>query len=400
MPIFLQDNFFSQVVSGINDINGKIEFQYFPSINHTIRIGGNYTNHKFLSGGKSEAQTSGNQSINVNTLSPEYFNEYALYVNDELTIYKGLSANLGFRFPGFVSGAVNYFEWEPRATLKLDIGSTSSVKAAYTIMNQFLHLVPSSTASVPTDIWIPSTKRTKPQVSEQFALGYFKNFVDNKFETSIEMYYKTMDNQVLFKEGNQLIENLDVDTALVYGIGESYGLEFFLKKNAGRFTGWLSYTLSKTDQKFDSLNFGRKFPFQYDRRHAISLAAVCEINERWRLSAIFEYGSGKVKTLPVGRINASYGGSLYEGTFYIYESRNNARLRDYHRLDISATYTRNRRIFRQNYVAELVLGIYNVYSRQNPYFAYYLVDPVTNQPKAKQVSLLPILPSISYNFKF
>ena len=396
----IQDNFFSQVVSGINDVNGKMEFQYFPSLNHEIRFGAHYTNHRFLSGGKSEAQTSGNQTINVSNLPSKYFSEYAFYVNDEFNIYRGFSANLGFRFPGFSDSDVNYFEWEPRATLKLQLGPTSSVKAAYTVMHQFLHLVPSSTASVPTDIWLPSSKRTKPQLSEQFAIGYFRNFNQNQFETSAELYYKTMDNQVLFREGNQLIESLEVDTGLVYGKGESYGLEFFLRKNTGPLTGWLSYTLSKTDQKFDSLNFGRTFPFQYDRRHAVSLAIAYKINPRWTVSAVFEYATGKVKTLPVGRINSYYGGSLYEGTFYVYEERNNARLKDYHRLDISAIYKRNRKIFRKEYVAELVFGVYNIYSRQNPYFVYFLVDPVTDQPKAKQVSLLPILPSLSYNFKF
>lgn len=396
----IQDNFFSQVVSGINDVNGKMEFQYFPSLNHEIRFGAHYTNHRFLSGGKSEAQTSGNQTINVSNLPSKYFSEYAFYVNDEFNIYRGFSANLGFRFPGFSDSDVNYFEWEPRATLKLQLGPTSSVKAAYTVMHQFLHLVPSSTASVPTDIWLPSSKRTKPQLSEQFAIGYFRNFNQNQFETSAELYYKTMDNQVLFREGNQLIESLEVDTGLVYGKGESYGLEFFLRKNTGPLTGWLSYTLSKTDQKFDSLNFGRTFPFQYDRRHAVSLAIAYKINPRWTVSAVFEYATGKVKTLPVGRINSYYGGSLYEGTFYVYEERNNARLKDYHRLDISATYKRNRKIFRKEYVAELVFGVYNIYSRQNPYFVYFLVDPVTDQPRAKQVSLLPILPSLSYNFKF
>jgi hypothetical protein len=396
----IQDNFFSQVVSGINDVNGKMEFQYFPSLNHEIRFGAHYTNHRFLSGGKSEAQTSGNQTINVSNLPSKYFSEYAFYVNDEFNIYRGFSANLGFRFPGFSDSDVNYFEWEPRATLKLQLGPTSSVKAAYTVMHQFLHLVPSSTASVPTDIWLPSSKRTKPQLSEQFAIGYFRNFNQNQFETSAELYYKTMDNQVLFREGNQLIESLEVDTGLVYGKGESYGLEFFLRKNTGPLTGWLSYTLSKTDQKFDSLNFGRTFPFQYDRRHAVSLAIAYKINPRWTVSAVFEYATGKVKTLPVGRINSYYGGSLYEGTFYVYEERNNARLKDYHRLDISAIYKRNRKIFRKEYVAELVFGVYNIYSRQNPYFVYFLVDPVTDQPRAKQVSLLPILPSLSYNFKF
>jgi len=396
----IQDNFFSQVVSGITDINGKAEFQYFPSLNQFIRFGGSFTNHKIISGGKSQAQSPGNQPINIENIPAKHFNEFAFYINDEITISNTLSANLGLRIPGFSASDVDYFKVEPRATLKVSLGPTSSIKASYTVMNQFLHLVPSSTASIPTDVWLPSTKRTKPQLSEQYALGYFRNFENNQFESSVELYYKSMDNQILFNEGNQLIESLDIDTALVYGRGWSYGAEFFLKKNTGKLTGWISYTLSKTEQKFSDLNFGNAFPFQYDRRHALSLVGSYQLNERWTVSAVFKFASGQVKTLPVGRINAFYGGSLYEGNFYVYEERNNARLNNYHRLDVSAIYKKRRKIFGNMYDSEWVFGLYNVYSRQNPYFVYLRINPVTDQPQAKQVSLLPIIPSVSYNFKF
>jgi len=396
----IQDNFFSQVFTGINDINGKMEFQYFPSLNHSIHFGAHYTDHSFLSSGKSEAQTANNQGIDVSKIPKKHFNEFAFYGNDEIIISDKFSANLGIRVSGFTAGSVNYFKVEPRATLKVNISPTSSIKTSYTVMNQFLHLIPSSTASVPTDIWVPSTKRTKPQRSEQVALGYFRNFNDNQFETSVELYYKTMENQVLYQEGNRLVENLDVDTSLVYGKGWSYGAEVFIKKNTGRLTGWISYTLSKTDQKFPDLNLNRKFPFQYDRRHVLSIVGVYELNRRWTISAIFEYSTGKVETLPVGRFSAFQAGTLFEGNYFVYESRNNARLGSYHRLDISATYKKPRKIFGKNYNSEWVFGVYNVYSRQNPYFVYFLVDPITDRPKAKQVSLLPIIPSVTYNFKF
>lgn len=266
-------------------------------------------------------------------------------------------------------------------------------------MNQFLHLVPSSTASIPTNVWVPSTLRTKPQLSEQFSLGYFRNFANNRFEASLEAYYKTMDNQVLFPAGNRLVENFDVDTALVYGKGWSYGLELFIRKNTGRLTGWLSYTLSKTDQQFAELNFGEKFPFQYDRRHVLSLVGTYALNERWTLSGVFVYNSGNTFTLPVGRINVANGGTLFEGNYFIYEGKNNARLPAFHRLDISAIYRKRRKIFHKEYDSEWVFGIYNIYSRNNPYFVYFYVDHKTNEPKARQVSLLPIIPSVSFNFK-
>jgi len=395
-----QDNFFTQVISGITDLNGKLEFQYFPSPNHNIQFGAHYINHRFISGGLSQAEFVGNQGLNANDLPAKFFNEYALFINDEIALHHRLSLNLGIRVPGFVASDVDYIRIEPRATIRYSLGPTSSLKAAYTVMNQFLHLVPSSTASVPVDIWLPSTERTKPQLSEQFAAGYFRNFRQNQYEASIEGYYKTMDNQVLFQEGNQLITSLDVDTALVYGKGESYGVEFLVKKNTGKLTGWVAYTWSVTEQQFPDLNFGEPFPFQYDRRHVLSLVGTYKITEKWSISSVFEFSTGKVQTLPVGRINAQYGGSLYEGNFYVYDERNNTRLANYHRLDVTAVYKKRRKIFGKKYDSQLIFGVYNLYSRSNPYFVYFQVDPVTDQPEARQVSYFPIIPSISYNFKF
>ena len=346
----IQDNFFSQVFSGINDVSGKTEFQYFPNPKHIVLFGAHYTCHKFLSSGKSEAQSGGTAGSNINLgkVPVKYINEFALYVNDEFTISDKFSTSLGVRVPAFIANDVSYYRLEPLATIRYSINNTSSIKAAYTLMNQFLHLIPSSTTSVTTDIWIPSTPRTRPQISEQYAIGYFRNFRKNQLETSMEIYYKTMDNQVLFREGNQLIESLDVDSYLVYGSGISYGVEFLVKKNTGRFTGWLSYTLSKTDQKFDSLNFGNTFPFTYDRRHVLSLVGAYKINDRWTLSGVFSYSTGSVYTLPEGRITVFHGGTLFEGNYFVYENRNNTRLNAYHRLDISASYKKRGPFLRRN----------------------------------------------------
>ncbi|MEQ8425404.1 MAG: TonB-dependent receptor [Cyclobacteriaceae bacterium] len=396
----VQNNSFSQVFSGINDISAKTEFQYLPNLSHSIRFGLHYTNHQFLSKGKSEAQSTGNQSLNINAIPAKYFDEFAFYINDEINISKAVSTSLGVRAPAFLSKRIEYYRFEPRATLKVSLTPTSSLKGSYTLMNQFLHLVPSSTASVPTNVWVPTTSRTKPQLSEQYALGYFRNFAQNKYEASIELYYKTMENQVLFPAGNQLVESFDVDTALVYGKGWSKGIELFVKKNTGRLTGWVSYTLSKTDQQFADLNFGQKFPFQYDRRHVISTVGIYNLNKRWTLSSVFTYSSGNAFTLPVGRINVTNGGTLFEGNYFIYEGKNNARLPAYHRLDVSATYKKRRKIFGKEYDSEWVFSFYNLYSRSNPYFVYFYVDHKSEQPKARQVSLLPIIPSVSYNFKF
>ncbi len=174
----VQDKFLSQIYSGIQDLNVKTEFQYYPNTKHNFRFGINYINHTFLSGGKTDsvpvaAEIPIATSDNIPT---KYFSEYAFYINDEYTINEKVSLNLGILTPGFFSGDATYFRVEPRATIKVDVGHSSSIKASYTIMNQFLHLVPTSTASLPTDLWIPTTENTKPQLSEQFALGYFKDF--------------------------------------------------------------------------------------------------------------------------------------------------------------------------------------------------------------------------------
>ena len=209
-----------------------------------------------------------------------------------------------------------------------------------------------------------------------------------------------MDNQVLFGEGKQLRINVNLDSLLVYGKGESYGAEFFVKKNTGKLTGWISYTLSKTTQKFNDLNFGKAFPFKYDRRHVLSLTASYQLNKRWTLSSVLVYSSGATFTVPTGRISTMNSGTIFEGNYYVYEGRNNYRLAPYHRLDLSASHKKAVKIFKKRYEREWAFGLYNTYSRQNPYFVYFEIDALTSKPTAKQVSLLPIIPSASFNFKF
>ncbi len=398
----IQDNALSRVVSSISDINGKMEFQYYPNTKHKIRFGLHLLDHEFKSTGDTQAQSGFNPGLEIGdgNIPRKDVNEFALYFSDEMVLNETISTSWGIRLPGFVSKDADYYHIEPRVSLKTQLTPHGSVKASYTMMNQFIHLIPSSTAAVPTDIWIPSSRQTRPQRSQQVALGYFQNFYQNEIESSVELYYKTMDNQVLFKEGNQLIQSLDVDNLLVYGKGWSYGAEFFLKKKRGRFTGWAAYTLSWTNQQFDQLNFGRKFPFRYDRRHNLSLVASYNLSKKWLLSSTFVFSSGSTFTVPNGRTHISHGGSLFEGNYFIYEARNNARLHPYHRLNFSVTYRKDRRILGKEYDSELVLSLYNVYSRANPYFVYFQIDPRTDKPTARQVSLLPIIPSLSYNFKF
>jgi len=397
-----QNSYYSLLYTGIKDLTAKTDFTFTPNVKHRIKAGFTYTYHTLYPGGFSESiPRQGNRlKINKDSINKLYSNEMAFYVGDEFDASKKFSINYGVRFPIFNASGKMYSFVEPRITAKISVSPTASVKASYTRMNQFLHLIPNSTAGLPTDIWIPSSDKTKPESSTQYTLGYFRNFKNNEIETSIEFYYKKMNNQVLFGEGKQLKINVDLDSLLVYGKGDSYGAEFFVKKNAGKLTGWISYTLSWTNQKFDSLNFGKEFPFKYDRRHVLSVATNYQLTERWSLSAVFVYSSGVPFTIPTGRISTVNSGTIFEGNYYVYEGRNNYRLSPYHRLDLSASNKKVVKIFKKSFEREWTFSIYNVYNRQNPYFIYFEINALNNKPTAKQVSLLPIIPSVSFNFKF
>lgn len=397
-----QGKYYSVLYTGIKDVTGKTDLTYMPAPNHEVKIGATYTYHTLFPGAVSaKIPKKGNRlDVNRDSVPQRYSNEAAFYISDDIKMTDFVSLSYGLRIPVFYSQGKTYSFAEPRLTTKFSINGTTSIKASYTKMNQFMHLVPSSTASLPTDIWLASDPIVKPQTSKQFALGFFKNFKENEIETSVEVYYKTMDNQVLFKEGTQITLQSNLDDLLTFGDGKSYGVEFFAKKNFGKLTGWMSYTLSKTTQKFPELNGGKEFPFTYDRRHNLSLSAMYDISDNWKISADFILYSGSAFTLPAGKIFVSDEGSLYDNIYYDYTTRNNSRLRMYHRLDVSISNTKQKTIFGKKYEREWAFGVYNLYSRQNPYFVYLTTDYVTKKPQAKQVSLLPIIPSISYNFKF
>ena len=397
-----QNNYYSQLYTGVKDITAKTDLTITPNTKHKIRAGFVFINHA-LSPASFSARVPrrGNQvTINKDSIKKLYSNEMAFYAGDEFTASKKLSFNYGIRIPVFTAYGKTYSFIEPRITAKISVAANASIKAAYTQMNQFVHLIPNSTAGLPTDIWIPSSNKTKPQTSTQYALGYFQNLKDNAIELSAEFYYKKMNNQALIGEGKQLRVNVNIDSLLVYGKGESYGAEFFAKKNTGRLTGWVSYTISKTTQTFSDLNFGKAFPFKYDRRHVLSIAASYQLTKYWTLSAVFVYSSGVAFTVPTGRISTLNSATIFEGNYYAYDARNNYRLAAYHRLDLSATNKKTVKLFKHPYEREWSFGLYNAYSRQNPYFVYFQIDALTSKPTAKQVSLLPIIPGISFNFKF
>ena len=406
--------------SGIRDWNVKYDFTYLPSIRHNIKFGGNYIFHTFTPDNAS-AEVSG-VDLDLGDEIKLYSHDAALYLNDNFDLTEKIKLNAGLRytffrqigpFDRFVLNEIGqiidtihyktnenvktYNHIEPRLSIRYTINKLSSVKASYTQNYQYIHLASISAVSLPTDIWVPSSSIVKPQFGTQYSIGYFRNFKQNMFESSVEVYYKELKNQIEFKEGFIPEDNIknNTDNNFTFGNGKSYGVELFLKKSIGKATGWVGYTLSKTTRIFPEVNQGKEFYAKHDRRHDVSFIATYVLNNKLTFSLVWVYATGNAITLPVSRY-------IIEGQIINeYSERNAFRMSAYHRMDVSATYNFKKR---KKYESSLNLSIYNVYNRYNPYFIYF--DTVGNinhyemEITAKQVSLFPILPSISWNFKF
>lgn len=415
-----QDNFNIKFSSGIKDITAKADVDWYVSPEHKLKFGGQYTYHTFF-----PSVISGNQDSVVfqpNNALKKYANEFALYLQDDWEISKKIKLNYGLRYSLFqqvgkyatyttdangnkIDSTIygtgqlvkSYGGIEPRATIRFAIDDNSSLKAAVTRNLQYIHLVSNAGTTLPTDLWVPSTLRVQPQISWQYSVGYFKNFSNNMFETSVEVYYKDMQHQIEYREGYTPNTLKDAEEDFVFGKGWSYGAEFFINKVKGRFTGWIGYTLSWTWRKFADLNDGQKYPGKYDRRHDMSVVATYELSKKWKLSSVFVYGTGNATSLPE-RFYFINGNLTQE-----YSSINKYRLAPYHRLDFSAVYTPTPKK-EHKYKGYWVFSIYNVYSRANPYFIYFDQEGSAAagdlKVAAKQVSLFPIIPSVTWNVKF
>lgn len=413
-----QQDFELKIFSGINDWNTKVDFLYQPNQRHTVRFGTNYTYHEFTPGNASGR--AGDVVFEPDQIFKQYSNEGALYLSDDFDFSDALKIHAGLRYSSFQhSGYIsfrdyvknditgnddNYRHIEPRLSFRYRLSTTSSIKGAYTQNYQYIHLASTSSVSLPTDLWIPSSSAIEPKFADQYALGYFKNLKDNMYETSIEAYYKEMTNLIEYKEGVLPEDNTNSssDDSFTFGEGDSYGIEVLIKKNKGRTTGWIGYTLSKTTKYFDEVNNGIAFPAKYDRRHDLSITASHKISEKWTLSSVFVYATGNAITLPTERY------VIGENIYTQFTSRNGFRMDPYHRLDIGATYTPKKK---RKYQSSWNFSIYNIYSRKNPYFIYFALETpegIDNgsiqegnlTPKAYQVSIFPILPSITWNFNF
>ena len=416
----LQNDFELKLASGIRDISLKQDFDLYPYTGHKIKFGGIYTFHKFT-----PSVISGKQDSTIfkpNNAQIKYGHEAALYFQDDWEINDKIKVQAGLRYSWFQqigpykiyqtddngnrtdstvfgSGKAvkTYGGLEPRITVRYALNDETSFKASVSRNLQYIHLVSNAGTTLPTDIWVPSTYKVKPQISWLYAAGLFKNFNDNMYETSVELYYKQMQNQIEYKEGYTPTGIDDTENSFTFGKGWSYGAEFFINKTKGRLTGWVGYTLSWTWRKFPALNFGEKYPAKYDRRNDMSIVAIYELNKKWRLSASFVYGSGNAATLP--QRFYIVGGILTQE----YSRINEYRLPSYHRLDFAAILTPKKNVKRK-IKTEWVFSVYNAYNRKNPYFIYF--DQTGNpfngtlQIQAKQVSLFPVIPAITWNVRF
>lgn len=413
--------------SGLEDKQIKTDWYYNANNWLKFKWGAQYIWHRFTPG--AGGVTSGVQDFQTK-IADQYAREAAGYISADMNIIPQLNIVAGLRYSyfnqvgptqrviynseGIPTGEVQQFKSgesiakyhypEPRISMLYKLNNTSSIKLSYTKTIQYLHLATTSAATFPGDLWVPSSEDVKPEKASQYAVGYFRNFSNNTYEFSVEAYYKTMDNQIEFKPGAQLLLNQNLQGEMVFGTGKAYGIEFFVQKKRGRLTGWIGYTLSRAERTFAELNKGKTFPYRYDRTHDLSVVANYSINKKWEASAVFVYGTGNALTMPTGRFTYSLG---YDGTekgplftnINQYNEVNDYRMPAYHRLDISFTYTPKPNSTKR-YKSSWNFSIYNLYSRANPYFIYLDANEAEQTIKGKKVYLFPILPSVTWNFKF
>lgn len=403
-----------RIISRIQNYNVKQDFQYFITTENKLKFGFNSIYHKIIPGAvtiKNEATISELKLKNNHAL------ENAVYISHEWKPTALLGFESGIRLSSFSalgpgdfytynkegvptdtnsysSGEFvkTYFNAEPRFAANYVINEKTSVKASYGRNTQNLHLLSNSTSGNPTDLWIPNSNNVKPEIADQVSLGYFRNFKDNTYEFSTEVYYKYLQNQIDYKDGAELSFNENVETELLSGTGRAYGIEFFLKKKYGKLNGWIGYTLARTEKKIEGINKGGYYPAKQDRTHDISIVSIYDISKKWSLSATWVYYTGNAITFPSGKYEIA--GNIVN----YYTERNGYRMPAYHRLDIGATWQVKKT---EKFESSWNFSIYNAYGRENAYSITFQQDPDDpSKTQAIQTTLFRWIPSFTFNFKF
>ncbi|OIQ37334.1 MAG: collagen-binding protein [Crocinitomix sp. MedPE-SWsnd] len=402
--------------SNIKDYYLKTDFSYYINPTNTLKFGGQAAYHQIDPG---QATGIGESILDEFVVPKTNGLEQALYVSHELKLGKRFTTLYGLRFSSFQNiGATTYYDFdenydvsdtievakgeiynkyygfEPRIGATFLLNESSSIKASYNRTFQYVHLASNSTASSPLDIWFPSSPNVKPQMADQTAAGYFKNFKKDTYQASVEVYYKQMQNAIDFKDHATLVLNPQLEGELRFGTAYAYGAEFLIKKTKGNFTGWIGYTLSRTQKKIDGINNNELYFAKYDKTHDLSVILSYDLGKSWTFSTNFVYSTGAAVTMPIGKME-------YMGmTVPIYSERNGKRMPDYHRLDFAVTW-RPKKTLEKKWKSEWVFSAYNCYNRANPYSINFVTDEADpTQTKAQMLYLFGIVPSITYNFKF
>lgn len=423
--------------SGIQNLNLKYDFKHYLSEKVKLFYGANLIYHDFNPG--EIAPAGPNSGVNHRQLEHKYAFEPALYVEAEQELSKRLTVNYGLRYSLFYRmGAqtmniyagnravafntdlgiyekadpidtrrygrgdliADFANFEPRLSIAYQLGAEQSVKASFTRMAQYLHLISNSSSPTPLDVWAPSDDFLKPQVQNQYAIGYFRNFKDDMYTLETEAFYKTLDNRVDYIDGADLIANEAIEQVVLPGEARAYGIEFLLRKNTGRFNGWISYTLSRSEQRTPGrdadepgINDGRWYKTAYDKMHNLAVTGSYRLTPKWQFGANFALQSGQPVTFPDGQYE-------YQGIVIpSYGPRNEKRLPAYHHLDVSATYT-PKPDKSKGWQGEWVFSIYNLYNRMNSASISFRQNEDTGRNEAVRLSIFGIIPSVTYNFKF
>jgi hypothetical protein len=402
------------IYSQIRDWNLKEDLQWYAGEKNTISMGFNGIYHTIKPG---EISATGNSGIVSQKLENRYALENSAYISNTWKATDRFSLTYGLRASAFtILGKGNYYNLdtdgnitgskyytagqvvktyinpEPRIAAAFQLNDFSSVKTSYARNAQNLHLISNSNAGSPTDKWVASTNLIRPELADQFSVGYYRDFSERKYEFTVESYYKILQNQVDYRNGANIYTNQPIETQLLYGKGRAYGAEFLLKKKTGRLTGWISYTLSKSERKIDGISDNKWYNARQDRTHDIAIVAIYKASEKWTLSANFVYYTGDAVTFPGGKYQVD--GENY----YYYTNRNANRMPAYHRLDLGATRQLKKTA---KFSSDLTFSLYNAYGNPNAYRIFFRdseADP--NRTEAVRTTLFTFVPSVTYNFKF
>lgn len=386
--------------SRIRDYGLRYDFEYQINNKHQLRYGASYTYHIFNPGASQFLEEFNGNSLDsaLEYSKPIFSNDIFIYVEDDYQISDRWRANYGLHYSTYFLKGTQYQSLQPRVSLRYLLTDAWSLKASYANMNQFIHLLSNTGIGLPTDLWVSSTAKIRPQVSQQIALGSTRSFAGNEFEFSTELYYKWMENLIEYKEGASFVTSSDWENQVeTDGKGWAYGLEVLLRKNKGATTGWIGYTLAWSNRQFDNLNYGETYPYRYDRRHDVSVVLNHEFSDKLDIGLTWVYGSGNSFTAPTANmLLPSNFNPDYPDNFQIFSDRNGQRMPNYHRLDFGINFHKKTKWGKRTWN----VSVYNAYSRLNPFFLYIGEDYRTGEKEVRQVSLFPIIPSIAYIFSF